>query len=62
MSYSLKNITVFLLITITAASCTTSGPSGIFGKKSPHEQYADKIKNAGLQETALGRALVFSGR
>ncbi len=55
LSYSLKNITIFLSITITAASCTTSGPSGIFGKKSPHEQYADKIKNAGLQETALGR-------
>ncbi len=42
-------------ISIITASCTTSGPAGFFGKKSPHEQYADKIKNAGLQETALGR-------
>lgn len=53
--YSLKKIAVFLSVTIIAVSCTTSGPRGIFGKKSPHEQYADKIKNAGLQETALGR-------
>lgn len=55
LSCSFKNILIFLFITIIAASCTTSGPSGIFGKKSPHEQYADKIKNAGLQETGLGK-------
>ena len=46
---------LFVLILITTASCTTSGPSGIFGKKSLHEQYGDKIKSAGLHETALGR-------
>jgi murein DD-endopeptidase MepM/ murein hydrolase activator NlpD/SH3-like domain-containing protein len=55
LSYLKKNIAVFLLITMIAASCTTSGPAGIFGKKSPHEQYEDKIKNAGLQETAMGK-------
>lgn len=37
------------------ASCTTSGPSGLFGKKSSHEVYAAKLKTAGLHETALGR-------
>jgi peptidoglycan LD-endopeptidase LytH len=28
----------------------------IFGKKTPHEQYGDKLSGAGLQQTALGRA------
>src|SRR5687767_10233016 len=48
-----------LLVLLIAAgviiqSCTTSGP-GLFAKKSPHEQYADKINNAGLSKTALGK-------
>jgi len=46
---------LFLSISLLVTACTTSGPSGIFGKKSAHEAYGDKIKNAGLQETALGR-------
>ena len=46
---------LFLSISTFTVSCTTSGPAGLFGKKSPHEQYEDKIKTAGLQETALGR-------
>lgn len=50
-----KNTILLLLVTVISKSCTTTGPAGIFGKKNPHEQYADKIKNAGLQETALGR-------
>jgi murein DD-endopeptidase MepM/ murein hydrolase activator NlpD len=50
-----RTFILFSIIIIAAASCTTSGPSGIFGKKSPHEQYGEKIKNAGLNETALGR-------
>lgn len=36
-------------------SCSTSGPSGLFGKKSPHEIYSDKLTAAGLQETSLGK-------
>ncbi|MCY7422560.1 MAG: M23 family metallopeptidase [Chitinophagaceae bacterium] len=36
-------------------ACSTSGPSGLFGKKSPHEIYGDKITAAGLQETSLGK-------
>ena len=36
-------------------SCSSPGP-GIFGKKTPHEQYEKKIKDAGLKETALGEA------
>ena len=49
--------TFFFLVIATGAiiqSCTTSGP-GLFSKKSPHEQYADKINNAGLNKTALGK-------
>ena len=47
----------FILFTaaITWSSCITQGPSGIFGRKSPHDDYGDKLKNAGLSETALGR-------
>lgn len=36
-------------------SCSSPGP-GIFGKKTPHQQYEKKIKDAGLNETALGEA------
>ena len=34
-------------------SCTASGP-GLFGKQSLHDQYAQKLKDAGLSQTALG--------
>lgn len=47
--------TYFLLISVTIFSCTTSGPSGLFGKKTPHEQYGQRLTDAGLKETALGR-------
>ena len=40
-------------------SCSSPGP-GIFGKKTPHEQYEKKIKDAGLKETALGEAWLLS--
>lgn len=50
-----KFLVLFLSVSVLVTSCTTSGPAGLFGKKSPHEQYEDKIKTAGLQETALGR-------
>src|ERR1043166_8504031 len=49
---------LYLLIVcfiIMASSCKTSGPGGMFGKKSPHEMYGDKLSSAGLKETALGR-------
>jgi peptidoglycan LD-endopeptidase LytH len=45
----------YLLIVLIFASCTTMGPSGVFGKKSPHEVYGDKIKEAGLEQTAMGK-------
>ena len=36
-------------------SCSSPG-SKIFGKKTPHQEYEKKIKDAGLKETALGEA------
>ena len=44
-------MSVFLIVFFV--SCKTSGP-GIFGKKTPHAQYADRLTSAGLQSTALG--------
>ncbi len=44
-----------LIISIVSLSCSTPGPAGLFGKKTPHEQYGDRIIQAGLRETALGR-------
>jgi peptidoglycan LD-endopeptidase LytH len=35
-------------------SCSTTGP-GVFKKKSLHEQYGKRIKDAGLDQTALGQ-------
>jgi murein DD-endopeptidase MepM/ murein hydrolase activator NlpD len=37
-------------------SCSTTGPSGLFGKRSPHEQYGQKLRNAGLDKTQLGES------
>jgi murein DD-endopeptidase MepM/ murein hydrolase activator NlpD len=49
-----RNIAFLVVITgVIMQSCSTSGP-GLFAKKSPHEQYADKIRSAGLNQTALG--------
>ncbi|MCW3109719.1 MAG: hypothetical protein JWQ09_4225 [Segetibacter sp.] len=50
-----SSIFIFASVIFIATSCTTPGPSGLFGKKSAHDDYGDKIKNAGLNETALGR-------
>ena len=46
-----KFLAAFLLIA-TATACKTT--TAIFGKKTPHEQYADKLHNAGLQQSAAG--------
>lgn len=47
---------VFLFFFIsTIVSCNTiKGP--LFGKRSPHEKYADAIASAGLKESILGKA------
>jgi murein DD-endopeptidase MepM/ murein hydrolase activator NlpD len=50
--YSLLLLVTTLLI---AASCSSPFSSKLFGKKSARDAYADKIKSAGLDQTALGR-------
>lgn len=51
----MKIIAGFLLMLVAISSC---GPSqrSLFGeKKTPHEKYSDKIKNAGLDVTEMGK-------
>ena len=52
-----KKIGPLLLITslVLLHACSNPGP-GLFGKKTPHEQYEKKIKDAGLKENPLGEA------
>ena len=45
-----------LLLTTVLYSCNLSGPLSIFAKKSPHEQYAQKLTEAGMDKTLLGRS------
>ena len=55
MVYHIKYLFSVLIIflTILFYSCKTSGP-GLFRKKSPHDQYSERITNAGLKTSALG--------
>jgi len=48
--------TILFLVSILY-SCSSPGP-GILGKKTPHQEYEKKIKDAGLKETALGEAWI----
>ena len=50
----LKQFLIILLIAFTVPACKTS--TGIFGKKTLHDQYADKLSSAGLSQTAAGRS------
>ncbi len=50
----MKNtITFLLLIALTAPSCGLV--KDLFGKKTPHEQYASKLEDKGLEDTPEGR-------
>ena len=51
----LLSISNVLLCCLLLQACSTSGPSGFFGKKTPHQIYGDRLTAAGLQETSLGR-------
>ena len=53
MNQRIFPLAIILLIALIQ-SCTTPG-RGLFAKKTPHQQYGEKISNAGLKETALGR-------
>lgn len=48
-----KVVFVFCFVSLLVSCNTLKSP---FGKRSPHEKYADAITNAGLKETVLGKA------
>lgn len=50
-----KYLSALFLLSVFFVSCTTSGPSGIFGKRSPHEAYGDQLKNAGLENSSMAK-------
>ena len=45
-----------MLFLATFFSCNSIGPAGLFKKMSPHETYGNRLKTAGLQQTAMGNA------
>ena len=53
--HAMKITCIILSSLLLFGSCKTSGPS-IFGKRSLHEQYGEKLESAGLKNTALGAA------
>ena len=49
-------ISVWMLLLATLFSCNSIGPNGLFKKMSPHDTYGNRLKTAGLQQTAMGSA------
>jgi len=47
-------ISVWMLLLSILFSCNSIGPMGLFKKMSPHETYGNRLKTAGLQQTAMG--------
>ncbi len=47
-------IAAWMLLLTTIFSCNSIGPAGLFKKMSPHETYGNRLKTAGLQQTAMG--------
>lgn len=45
---------IALIISVLLIACSTPGP-GLFARRSPHEQYGQRLADAGLRESALGR-------
>jgi len=52
----MRNHLLILLAFGLALSSCSSGLHGIFDKKTPHEQYADKLDDKGLEKTPAGQA------
>lgn len=48
-----KKVLPVFIIALALSACKTSR-QGIFGKKTPHAQYGDRLADAGLKATALG--------
>ncbi len=49
----IRTLTILVLIGFQMIACSTSGPR-LFSKRSAHEQYGQKLTDAGLGSTALG--------
>jgi murein DD-endopeptidase MepM/ murein hydrolase activator NlpD len=43
-----------LLLIACVCSCSNNGPMSVFKKQSPHDAYGQKLKDAGLDRTAMG--------
>lgn len=55
MQKKIYYFSIYILAFLFLYSCSSPGTK-LFGKKTPHEEYEKKIKDAGLKETALGEA------
>ena len=55
LGVSILYLPCLLYLLFLLSACSSPG-HGLFGKKTPHEEYEKKIKDAGLKETALGDA------
>lgn len=49
-----KRISLIFALLVLIISCKTSGPGGLFSKKSPHETYGQTLINAGLDGSKMG--------
>ena len=47
---------VVILAGCLTVSCGKPGPGGLFKKRSPHQTYAQRLKDAGFERTAMGKA------
>ncbi|AMR32100.1 hypothetical protein A0256_12050 [Mucilaginibacter sp. PAMC 26640] len=51
-----SKLAAIFLLSVVASSCSKRGPLALFKKLSPHDAYGQKLKDAGLANTALGNA------
>jgi murein DD-endopeptidase MepM/ murein hydrolase activator NlpD len=57
MNYSKLNYLLLMsLLCAVLSSCSNKGPLAIFNKLSPHDAYAQRLKDAGLDRSAMGSA------
>jgi len=50
----IKYLVFNLLCYVALSSCSNKGPLSIFNKLSPHDAYAQRLKDAGLDRSAMG--------
>ncbi|MFD1257586.1 peptidoglycan DD-metalloendopeptidase family protein [Mucilaginibacter terrae] len=63
MPFDLKYFSCVLLVSIVLFSCSkNTGPLAIFNKLSPHDAYGQRLKDAGLDKTAMGSAWIQKGQ